>query len=396
MKRFILVLSVISILFLAGCSLNENVENNNVASGDMNNQIIDEEQTFGSKDNTSFTNEQLIEKIKIYRENRGEYIPEFIVIDSESGDIVTLHLYDDMGTHIATSDWYYINRNTGKGENLLGEVIDLNKIDFLERTSAFFNKQEEINGDRLRQEFSNISLVKKDKNYELKADLVGDVKIDTVILENAMKEIETKKLEKVEIKTTSEETVVIYGRKPQEIIDWHESIKNDPEVEQSFALTGVPTYDDTDWISAKNDDEWLNAEGVPMYVLYDGKYDGGWVIIQKEDDGYYLYGRELAGRDTMWLLQTINEKDAISLTLLADDKIILDINDFYGNLPDDFKAKELTVEEYYNFSPKDGTTKIIEDNLAINISNMSDSNYYDIGLEIKDEAIHIIARCDGP
>ena len=60
------------------------------------------------------------------------------------------------------------------------------------------------------------------------------------------------------------------------------------------------------------------------------------------------------------------------------------------------QAKELTVEEYYNFSPKDGTTKIIEDNLAINISNMSDSNYYDIGLEIKDEAIHVIARCDGP
>ena len=46
--------------------MSENVENNNVASGDMNNQIIDEEQTFGSKDNTSFTNEQLIEKIKIY------------------------------------------------------------------------------------------------------------------------------------------------------------------------------------------------------------------------------------------------------------------------------------------------------------------------------------------
>ncbi len=395
MKKFILVFFAISISFLAGCNLNEANKNNDDISGDINNQIIEGEQTSGSGDNTFFTNEQLIEKIKIYRGNKGEYIPEFIVVDDESGDIVTIHLYDDMGTHLATSDWYYINRNTGKGENLLGEVVDLNITDFLERTTSFFSKREEIKGDRLRQEFSNIRLVKKDKNYELKADLLGDVKIDATILENAMKEIETKKLEKIEIKTTSEETAVIYGRKPQEIIEWHESVKNDPEVEQSFALTGVPTYDDEDWISAKSDDEWLNAKGVPMYVWYDGKYDSGWVIIQKEGDGYYLHGRELAGRDNMWLHQTINEKDAISLSLLADDKIVLDINNFYGNLPDDFKAKELTVEEYYNLSPKDGTTKIIEDNLAINISNMSDSNYYDNGLEIKDEAIHVIARYDG-
>ena len=103
--------------------------------------MLNNEMASWSKDSTSFTDEQLIEKIKIYRENRGEYIPEFIVVDSESGDIVTLHLYDDMGTHIATSDWYYINRNTGKGENLLGEVIDLNKIDFLERTSSFLTNK---------------------------------------------------------------------------------------------------------------------------------------------------------------------------------------------------------------------------------------------------------------
>jgi len=50
MKRFILVLSVISILFLAGCNLNENVENNNgLGSGDKENQQHVEENDSGEQ-----------------------------------------------------------------------------------------------------------------------------------------------------------------------------------------------------------------------------------------------------------------------------------------------------------------------------------------------------------
>lgn len=269
-------------------------------------------------------------------------------------------------------------------------------ISFDERTANFFAKKEEIKGDRLRKEFSNIRLTKVDNYYELKADLIGDVKIETSILENAMKEIETKKLEEIKVNTSNGEEVVIFGQKPQSIIEWHESVKNDPYFDLNFDETGVPTYDDLDWISAKNDDEWLNAEGVPMYVSYNGKYEGGWVILQKEEDGYYLYGRELAGRIAMWSLSTINEKDSISIKLLPEDKIVLGIHDFYGNLPDDYEEKSLTVEEYYNLSPKDGKNYITEDELSINISNMSDSNYYDSGLEIKDGIIRVVARNDGP
>jgi len=291
----------------------------------------------------------------------------------------------------------YTNRNTGNGENLLGEVIDLNIMDFLERTKSFFNKQEEIKGDRLREEFSNIRLVKKDKNYELKADLLGDVKIETEILEKAVKEITENKLEELEIQTVNGESVIIYSKKPQEIIELHERVKNSDDYEFDFNEVGVPTYYDEDWIAAKDENEWLNADGNPMYVKYNGEfYKEYFAALKKEEDGYYLLGRELAGMGDIWNLVTVNEKNSVNIKLLPTDKIILDINDFYHNLPDDFKAKELTVEEYYNLSPKDGSTKIIEDNLAINISSMSGSNYYGIGLEIKDGAIHVIARCDGP
>ena len=55
------------------------------------------------------------------------------------------------------------------------------------------------------------------------------------------------------------------------------------------------------------------------------------------------------------------------------------------------KLKEITVDEYYRLSP---TT--IDDNLRINASNMSEANYYDIGLDVSDGKVYVIARCDGP
>ena len=132
MKKFIVVLSIISILFLAGCTVNENSKDNEL-SGDMDNQ---QQETI---ENGTFSNEQLIEMVKKYREARGEYIPEFIIVEDETNNIVTIHLYDIVIDHTATSDWYYINRNSGIGEDFFGERIDLNNITEQE------NNIEEIN-----------------------------------------------------------------------------------------------------------------------------------------------------------------------------------------------------------------------------------------------------------
>ena len=74
---------------------------------------------------TAYTNEQLIEMTKKYRTDKGEYIPEFVEVDGEKGDIVNIHLYDVKEENISTSDWYFINKYTGKGTNILNEEVDL-------------------------------------------------------------------------------------------------------------------------------------------------------------------------------------------------------------------------------------------------------------------------------
>lgn len=392
MKKIIVLLSVISVLFLAGCSLNENNKNN--MSGDIDNQHQE------SVENIAFSNEQLIEMVKNYREDKGEYIPEFIVVEDYKDNIVTIHLYDVVDGHTATSDWYYIDRNSGIGEDLLGEKIDLNKIedesktDFEERTEAFFLKKKEISGDPLRREFANIKLNKVDNHYEIVADLIGDVKVNTDIMDEAIQKIKDESLEKLEIETVNNEKLIIYSQRPSDVPTFY---AKDVVEENDFVFAvnelgyiNIPAYDDDDWFLAKSDDEWLNQEGIPMYVFYEGGKDECWPLIEKADDGYYLCGRNLAGRAGTWRLTTTNEKNAINIKLLSSDKIALS-GGYLGYLIEDDECKIITVEEYFNISP---TT--LEDNLIVNASNMSEANYYSAGLDISDEIIYVVSRNDGP
>lgn len=62
-----------------------------------------------------------------YEKISGTPAPENIVVDSEDGNQVTIWLYQDFGDHIATIDWYFIDRTTGKGTNTMGNQIDLLK-----------------------------------------------------------------------------------------------------------------------------------------------------------------------------------------------------------------------------------------------------------------------------
>ena len=48
-------------------------------------------------------------------------------LDSMDPDgTLNIHLYEDAGDHTATWDWYYIDPNTLKGTNLMGDPVDLN------------------------------------------------------------------------------------------------------------------------------------------------------------------------------------------------------------------------------------------------------------------------------
>jgi hypothetical protein len=62
---------------------------------------------------------------KNYYRNRYGAEPPIVEVDSENGNQVTLHLYEDMGDHTATWDWYTVNKLTGIGTDLVGDDIDL-------------------------------------------------------------------------------------------------------------------------------------------------------------------------------------------------------------------------------------------------------------------------------
>ncbi len=73
----------------------------------------------------SHSNEELVQLAGDYYEKKYGDRPPCVEVDSEEGDEVKIHLYENMSDHTATWDWYTINRVTLKGENILGEEIDL-------------------------------------------------------------------------------------------------------------------------------------------------------------------------------------------------------------------------------------------------------------------------------
>lgn len=78
-------------------------------------------------DNSYFSDDELCEMARKYYASLSEsgYTPEYIVIDSEEGNMVLIHLYDMVEDHTATCDWYEVDRNTGMGTDILGNMIDL-------------------------------------------------------------------------------------------------------------------------------------------------------------------------------------------------------------------------------------------------------------------------------
>ena len=64
-------------------------------------------------------------RAQVYYGTRHNRLPEFIDCADEDDGSVTIHLYDIFDGHTATYDWYYIDKKTGKGTNLIGDDIDL-------------------------------------------------------------------------------------------------------------------------------------------------------------------------------------------------------------------------------------------------------------------------------
>lgn len=80
----------------------------------------------GNAGSTGYTDEELCTMARTYCEARNSGIsPQYVVVDSTDGNMVSIHLYEDMGDHTATFDWYTVDRNTAVGTNTLGETVDL-------------------------------------------------------------------------------------------------------------------------------------------------------------------------------------------------------------------------------------------------------------------------------
>lgn len=83
----------------------------------------------GQTENTAgagYTDEELCRMARTYCEVRnGGISPQYVVVDNTDGNMVMIHLYEDMGDHTATFDWYTVDRNTAAGTNTLGETVDL-------------------------------------------------------------------------------------------------------------------------------------------------------------------------------------------------------------------------------------------------------------------------------
>ena len=73
-----------------------------------------------------FTDEELCDMARKYYERHHDFTPPVVVVDHTDGDTVTIHLFEDLEDHIATLDWYTVDRITGKGSGMLEGEIDLN------------------------------------------------------------------------------------------------------------------------------------------------------------------------------------------------------------------------------------------------------------------------------
>ncbi len=74
----------------------------------------------------SYSDDDLITMARRYYGSRTNHIPQFIDVDTEQNGIVSLHLYDLFDGHTATAAWYYVDRTTAAGRDLMDHLINLN------------------------------------------------------------------------------------------------------------------------------------------------------------------------------------------------------------------------------------------------------------------------------
>lgn len=126
-----LLCSNYSLIETSGLSfLNKESEHKDDDTANQKKETINQtKNTETSEAESSYSEEDLIDKAQLYYYVQNHAYPPVIEVDHYDGEDVVLHLYEySSDGSMATIDWYTINKNTLKGTDFMGDNIDLNDL----------------------------------------------------------------------------------------------------------------------------------------------------------------------------------------------------------------------------------------------------------------------------
>ena len=83
------------------------------------------EQNQDTDNNYVYDADTLCQLASDYYYNLHGIRPPCVRVDSFDGDIINIHLYEALSDHVATWDWYSVNRVTGETQNIMGDSFNL-------------------------------------------------------------------------------------------------------------------------------------------------------------------------------------------------------------------------------------------------------------------------------
>lgn len=121
----------------------------------------------------AYSDEELCQMARQYYQSQSTsgYVPEHILVDRVTGNMVTIHLFETTLGHTATYDWYTVDRDTGVGTSFLGETIDL---------SLFASKHNEVTEiEKYRPKITRITTGQQKATVKISSTSISGIKYQT-------------------------------------------------------------------------------------------------------------------------------------------------------------------------------------------------------------------------
>ncbi len=210
----------------------------------------------------TYSIDALCEMALDYYEARTGYRPSQAAGGTRDDGMVVIQLYDNLGDHNSTSDWYTVDPMSAVGTNTIGETIDLKsppepvpELDALVGICMAEEQSEEVALDT--------ASYMREKAQELSGTLFGEITSeedaiakgrDVLLLIGAGDSVERAESEYVEI----DGTLVKYQRDGE---PWH--VEHFPEYDAWRVTPALPS-------GVTEDGRFVAAPGQPPYVILRG------------------------------------------------------------------------------------------------------------------------------